>query len=149
MTGTALLLTIVIGLIKILATCLPTGVVEILIRKFEMHAKLNEEKTTITFEGKCLEGESKRQIIHDFNNASVLKKHYIFPGNEHLFLNPENGSTPIVIDTKKGKQSIKLFLFRYDNHVDIVRQYKNKVISYSLSSEPLQKQSLSLTEDLT
>lgn len=148
MTGTALLLTIVIGLIKVLATCLPSGVVERLIRKYEMHAKLSEENTNITFDGKHLEGEEKRQVIHDFNKAFVLKKYYIFPGNEYLFLNPESGGTPIIIDTQSGKWNMKLFLFCYDNHVDVVRQYKNKMISYSLSSDPLQKRSLSLTESL-
>ncbi|WP_050179681.1 YfmQ family protein [Domibacillus robiginosus] len=146
MSTTALILTALFGLFKILVTCLPTGAVERLIRKYEMHAKLSEEKTTITLDGVRLEGEEKAQVIHEFNEAAVLKKYYIFPGNESLFLHPENGGIPFVVDTKRGRKAVRLFVYRYDDHVDVVKQYNNKVIAYSVCSDSLQKRSM--TADL-
>ncbi|MCM3788955.1 YfmQ family protein [Domibacillus indicus] len=148
MSTTALLLTVVFGLFKILVTCLPTGAVERLIRKYEMHAKLSEENTTITFDGTRLEGEEKAQMIQQFNEASVLKKYYIFPGNESLFLQPENGGIPFVVDTKRGRKDVRLFVYRYEDHVDVVKQYKNKVIAYSVFSDSLQKGSMTAAGDL-
>ena len=81
---------ILLSLVKILVTCLPTGSVNWLIRKFEIHSKLNEENITLTINGKPLEGDNKVKVINEFNEAIFLKKHYIFPGTEELFLNPEN-----------------------------------------------------------
>lgn len=148
MTGTALILTIVIGVIKVLATCLPSGVVERLLRKYEMHAKLSEANTTVNFDGTRLEGQEKAQVIHDFNEAAVLKKYYIFPGNESLFLHPENGGIPYVIETKKGRKDVKMFVYRYHDHVDIIKQSNKKVIAYSVYSDSLQKDSMPVTGDL-
>ncbi|WP_445487579.1 YfmQ family protein [Niallia sp. 03133] len=143
MTWTVLIVTTIICIIKISMTCLPTGVVEWLIRKFEMHSKLSEANTTVTIAGKHLEGADKLQVIHLFNEASVLEKYTIFKGyNEHVYLNPENGGTPIVINTKKGKKEVKLLVFSYSDHVDIVKQYKKKVVAYSVHSDSLQKRSM-------
>ena len=133
---------IIVSTIKILMTCLPTGPVEWLIRKFEIHSKLSEPNVTITIDGKQLEGDDKIQVIHDFNEATYLKQHYIYPGTEELFLHPENSKTPLVLDTKKGKNDVRLFVFRYNDRIDVVKQYKKKVIAYSLASEPLQKSTL-------
>jgi len=133
---------IIISTIKILMTCLPTGPVEWLIRKFEIHSKLNETDVTITIDGKNLVGEDKLQVIHYFNEATYLKQHYIYPGTEELFLHPENSNTPLVIDTKSGKKDVRLFVFSYNDRIDVVKQYKKKVIAYSLASEPLQKSTL-------
>ncbi|WP_026568522.1 YfmQ family protein [Bacillus sp. UNC41MFS5] len=133
---------IIISTIKILVTCLPTGPVEWLIKKFEIHSKLNETDVTITIDGKNLAGEDKLQVIHYFNEATYLKQHYIYPGTEELFLHPENSHTPLVIDTKSGKNDVRLFVFRYNDRIDVVKQYKKKVIAYSLSSDHLQKSGL-------
>jgi Uncharacterised protein from bacillus cereus group len=130
---------ILLSLAKILITCLPTGPVNWLIRKFETHSKLSEENVTLTIDGKPLEGENKTKVINDFNEAIFLKKHYIFPGTEELFLNPDNSEPPLVIDTKRGKKEVKLFLYRYNDRIDVVKQEKKKIIAYSLLSDNLQK----------
>jgi len=141
MTGTIISI-ILISLLKILVTCLPTGTVEWLTKKFETHSKLNVENITLTVNGEHLEGEDKNKVITDFNDSIFLKKQYIFPGTEEVFLNPEDSETPIIIDTKTGKKDVRLFLYRYNDRVDVVKQYKNKLVAYSLLSENLQKLSV-------
>lgn len=133
---------ILISFLKILVTCLPTGLVEWLIKKFETHSKLNVENITLTIDGKQLEGEDEIKVIKDFNEAIFLKKHYIYPGTEEAFLNPEDSETPIVIDTKTGKKDVRLFLYRYNDRVDVVKQNKKKLVAYSLLSENLQNLSV-------
>ncbi|MEY2194230.1 YfmQ family protein [Neobacillus sp. BF23-41] len=135
---------ILLSTVKILMTCLPTGPVEWLIRKFEIHSKLSEPNVTVTIDGKLLEGKDKNQVIHSFNEATFIKQHYIFPGTEELYLHPENSETPLVIDTKKGKKDVRLFVFSYNDRIDVVKQYKKKVVAYSLLSDHLQKSSLAL-----
>ncbi|ULT58249.1 YfmQ family protein [Neobacillus drentensis] len=130
---------ILISLLKILVTCLPTGTVEWLMKKFETHSKLNVENITLTIDGKQLEVEDKIKVINDFNEAIFTKKHYIFPGTEDAFLSPEDSETPIVIDTKIGKRDVRLLLYRYNDRVDVVKKYKKKLVAYSLLSENLQK----------
>ncbi|PLS08480.1 YfmQ family protein [Neobacillus cucumis] len=132
---------ILISLLKIVVTCLPTGSVEWLIKKFETHSKLSDENTTLSIGGTRLEGKDKMKIVNDFNEAIFLKKHYIFPGTEELYLKPENSETPLVIETKSGKKDVKLLLYRYNDRVDVVKQYKKKMVAYSLLSEELQKTS--------
>ncbi|MEH7120118.1 YfmQ family protein [Neobacillus vireti] len=141
MTWTIIII-ILISLLKIIPTCLPTGSVEWLIKKFETHSKLSEETVTLTFGGKRLEGEAKNKVIKDFNEAIFLKKLYIFPGTEELYLNPENSEPPLIIDTKRGKNEVKLFLYRYNDRIDVVKRDKKKVMAYSLLSENLQKFSI-------
>lgn len=130
---------IVISLLKILMTCLPTGTVEWIIKKFDVHSKLIGQEVTVILDGKLIDGDEKKQIINDFNEAVFLDKQYIFPGTEEFYLNPENSGPPIVIESKKGKHATRLFVFRYEDHVDVVKQYKKKVAAYSLSSDSLQK----------
>ncbi|MEH7549326.1 MULTISPECIES: YfmQ family protein [Bacillaceae] len=133
---------ILISLLKILVTCLPTGPVEWLIRKFETHSKLGDENITLIIDGRRLEGDDKTKVINDFNEAIFLKKHYIFPGTEELYLNPENSDSPIVIETIRGNKDLKLFVYRYKDRVDVVKQFKKKLVAYSLMSESLQKSSI-------
>jgi len=133
---------VLVSIIKLLVTCLPTGPVEWLIRKFEIHSKLNEAEATITLDGRRLEGEAKSQVIHEFNEALFLKKHYIFPGTEEAYLYPEDSEAPLVIDTKKGMKDVRLFVYRYHDHVDIIKQSQKKVVAYSLLSDRLQKLSV-------
>lgn len=70
----------------------------------------------------------KLQVIHEFNEALFLDKHY--------FRRTEG--TPIVIDTKKGSKEIKFSLYSYEEHVDVIKQYKKKVVAYRLRSKSLQ-----------
>jgi hypothetical protein len=130
---------ILLSLVKILMTCLPTGPVEWLIRNFEIHSKLSIENVTVTIDGKLLKNEDKVRVVQYFNEAIFLKQQYVYPGTEESFLHPENSETPIVIDAKKGKEDIRLFLHTYNTRVDIVKQYKKKIVVYSMVSDGLQK----------
>lgn len=143
MTGWALALTIALAAFKLLVTCLPTDAVKWILRKFELHAQLNDTNTEIMYDGKRIEGEAKQQIIQAYNEAAFLKTNHIFPGNEALFLTPEDGGTPFVIDTKQGKKDIRLLVFSYPDHVDVVKQYKKKLTSFTLESENLQIRAIS------
>ena len=143
MTTTALVLTILASLIKLLLTCLPTDAVNWILKKFELHFKLDQADALLTMAGKSLEGEEKLQVIESYNEAKFLKEKHIFPGNEQLFLQPEDGGTPLVVDTKQGKKEVRLHVFIYNDRVDVVKQYKKKLRAYSLSSDILQSRSVS------
>lgn len=101
----AIVMLILMSLVKIVLTCLPTGVIEWLLGKFEVHAKLSDENASLSLDGKRLEGAEKQKVIDQFNEAIFLEKYYIYPGDEERYLHPENGGTPLVIDTKKGKKT--------------------------------------------
>jgi hypothetical protein len=139
MTWSFVILLILAGLVKVLLTCLPTAAVEWLISKFELHPKLSDANATVTIDGKRLEGEDKIQVINDFNQAIFLEKYYV---------PPENSGTPLVIDTKRGKNNVRLFVYSYNDHVDVVKKYKKKVVAYRLLSDSLQKRSMLATEDV-
>ncbi|MBM7694311.1 hypothetical protein JOC77_003772 [Peribacillus deserti] len=117
----------------------PSAFVEWFESKFELHQKLNSKDITVTFNGKNLGEEEKSRFTDYLNKASFLKKYYIFPGNEMLFLHPETNVIPFVIKVKRGKKDVNMFVYSYDDHVDVVRQYKKKVVSYCLRSDYLQK----------
>ncbi|KOP80357.1 hypothetical protein AMS59_02900 [Lysinibacillus sp. FJAT-14745] len=140
---TSLIMTIVIGSIIKLLMSPPSIAVGWGVSKFELHKKLNSKDVTVTFNGMNLEEEEKNRFTDNFNKASFLKKHYIFPGNEKLFLQPETNVTPFIMNVKRGKKDVHFFVFSYDNHVDVVKKYKEKVVSYSISSEYLQKFTIS------
>ncbi|PGO27545.1 hypothetical protein CN984_15415 [Bacillus cereus] len=129
----------IFGALKVLVSSMPTSVVESIISRFELHQKLDEENTTISLDGMNIEGEMKLQIINDFNEALFLDKHY-FP--------PHGEGTPIIIETKKGKRTITLSIYSYEEHVDVVKQYKKKVVAYRLRSKSLQTLApLAITKD--
>ncbi|MGG0286193.1 YfmQ family protein [Peribacillus butanolivorans] len=147
MTLPVLILTILISLVKLLVTCLPTDAVNWIIGKFKLHSELSDANCIVTIDGKRLEGEDKIQVINYFNEAVFLKKNHIFPGNEQLFLHPENNGTPLVIDTKSGKKDVRLLVHIYNDHVDVVKQYKKKLVAYSLLSDSLQERSMPVIRD--
>lgn len=132
-------ISIVIGIIIKILTNLPSAGVGWLLSKFALHPKLNAKDVTVTFNGKHLEEEEKIRFIDYFNEAVFLKEYFIVKGNEKVFLHPETNVTPFVINVKKSKKDINIFVYSYDDHVDVVKQYKKKVDSYSLSSDDLQK----------
>ncbi|USK74204.1 YfmQ family protein [Peribacillus frigoritolerans] len=148
MTWPVLILTIILSLLKLLVTCLPTDAVNWIMSKFKIHSEISDADAIVTFDGKRLEGEGKIQVLNYFNEAKFLKKNHIFPGNEKLFLHPENSGTPIIIDVKRGKSDVRLYVFIYNDHVDVVKQYKNKVVAYSLLSESLQERSMPVMRNL-
>lgn len=105
MTWAVLIPIILVSLLKIVITCLPTGTVNWLLSKFETHSKLKEEDVTVTFGDKILEGKEKIKFIDQFNEGIFIKKHYIHPGNEQNFLSPPKAGTPVIMDVKRGKQT--------------------------------------------
>ncbi|EJQ47065.1 hypothetical protein IEE_01688 [Bacillus cereus BAG5X1-1] len=128
----------IFGALKVLVSSMPTSVVESIISRFELHQKLDEGNTTVTVDGESIEGEMKLQVIHEFNEALFLDKHY-FP--------PQGNGTPLVIETKIGKKTIKFSLYSYEEHVDVIKQYKKKVVAYRLRSKSLQSRSVVRIED--
>lgn len=142
MTWTAILL-IVGGIIIKLLMSPPSAVVGWFLSKFALHPKLDSKDITITFNGKRLEGEEKVRFTDYFNEALFLERNHIFPGNEKLFLEPETNIIPFVINVKNRKKEVNFFVYSYDDHVDVVKQWKKKVVSYTLSSESLQTYAIS------
>ncbi len=65
----AIVMLILMSLVKIVLTCLPTGVIEWLLSKFEVHAKLSDENASLSLDGKRLEGTEKQKVIDQFNKA--------------------------------------------------------------------------------
>ncbi|MEK7015417.1 YfmQ family protein [Bacillus sp. FSL R9-9410] len=128
----------IFGALKVLVSSMPTSVVESIISRFELHQKLDEENTIVTVDGESIEGEMKLQVIQEFNEALFLDKHY-FP--------PQGDGTPIVMETKKGKREIRFSIYSYEEHVDVIKQYKKKVVAYRLRSKSLQSRSVVVTED--
>lgn len=139
MTWLFVTMLIIMSLVKLVLTCLPSGVVEWISAKFEVHSKLSGENADVTIGGKRLEGQDKKEVIQHFNDAIFMEKYYIYPGDEHLYLHPKDSGTPVVIDTKKGKKDVRLWIFTYGDRVDVVKQYKKKVVAYCLQSDILQK----------
>ncbi len=130
---------IVSTIVIIGSACLPTKAVERLIKKLEIHSKLNNSNVSMTINGKRLEGKEKLQVIKDFNQADFLKRYHIHRGTEEYYLDPKDSKTRFVIETKQGQKDIKLFIYCYRDHIDVVKQYKKKLIAYSLHSDVLQK----------
>ncbi|MCM3738579.1 YfmQ family protein [Bacillus cytotoxicus] len=125
--------------LKLVLTSLPSSVVESFTNKFQLHPKLDDTTVTITIDGKTLEDEDKVQVIDQFNQALFLEKYY-FP--------PQSSGTPLVINTKRGKKDVSFSIYSYNDHVDVIKQYKKKVVAYSLRSDSLQKRSMLATGDV-
>ena len=142
MTWTVVLI-IVLGIMIKMLMSPPSAVVGWISSKFALHPKLDSKDVTVTFNGKHLEEEEKIRFTDYFNEALFLERYNIFQGNEKLFLHPETNVIPFVINVKSGKKEMNFFVYRYDDHVDVVKQWKKKVDSYSLSSEYLQKFTIS------
>jgi len=139
MTWIVILSIVLVSALKLAITCLPTPVVEWILNKFKVHSTLQTENISLVIDGKSIEGEEKETFIRMFNEATFIKQHYIYPGNEHYFLQPESGQTPIVVTTTIGKKEVTIFVFCYRDRVDVVKQMKKKVIAYSIFSDEIQK----------
>ncbi|WP_175638412.1 YfmQ family protein [Metabacillus schmidteae] len=134
----AFIVSFLLAAIKIVLTCMPSDVVDWILRKFALHPTLNSKDVKVTYNGKHLKSEEKMKFTDYFNEAIFLKKYFVFQGNEQLFLHPETNVSPIVVDMKKGKKAITLFVFCYTDHVDVVKQFKNRVVAYQVRSDQLQ-----------
>ncbi|UYO34351.1 YfmQ family protein [Bacillus zhangzhouensis] len=133
---------VVFSLLKLVVTSLPSGVVERLFSRYAVHAKVTSDLTTMTFQGRPLDDQQTSEIIQHFNDAIFIERYYIYPGDEERFLHPQEGPTPLIMQTKLGRHDVTLYLYHYDDHVDVVRQFthkpKKKLMAYRLRSEPLQ-----------
>ncbi|MBE7103280.1 hypothetical protein FT637_09480 [Bacillus cereus] len=139
MTTWFIVLLVVFGAFKIIVSSLPNSVIESIISRYETHPQLEEENVTITFNGNDLKGEDKKQIIHDFNEGLFLDRYYAPPHNE---------GTPIIINAKRGKKDFIFYIYSHEEHVDVVKQHKKKVVAYSLRSKNLQNSDMFVSADL-
>ena len=135
----ALIISFLLAVLKIAVTCIPSDGVDWILNKFSLHQKLSIENVTVTYKDKQLNEAEKAKLTEYFNEAMFLKKYFIFPGNEELFLYPESGVTPLVINEVKGKKNIMIYVYSYNDRIDVVKQSKKKVIAYSLRSDNLQQ----------
>lgn len=136
------IITIAIGSIIIFITSPTSALVEWILNKTTIHPKLDPKDITVTYNGMHLEGEEKSRFSEYFNEAKYVKRNHIFPGTEKSFLHPETAVIPFVINVKSRKKEMNFFLYHHDDHVDVVKQWKKKVASFSLRSEQLQNFSI-------
>lgn len=102
MTWITIIALVFFCIIKILMTCLPTGVVDWLLDKYRLHLKLNNMETEIIYNEMKIDGENKEAIIKIFNEAIVREKYSLYPGSEETYLNAKDAEYSLVIHTKKG-----------------------------------------------
>lgn len=138
MTWTLVVFLIASSIVK-LVTAPPNIVIVWLTRKYAMHQKLVTEEVKVTFDGKELQGEEKKDFTTFYNEGNFLERHSIFPGNEDAFLNPDTDVIPYVIQAKEGKKEVTMYVYKTEDHFDIVKVKNKKVISYSLLSKDLDK----------
>jgi hypothetical protein len=121
-----IVLLIVASLIKVLAASLPSGVVDKVGKRFQLHPKLSYD-VTVKRDGEVLSAEETQLIIDQFNEASFLEKYYYAPAPEVV---------PLEIETKQGR----FLVYAYTDRVDVFKYQKKKVSSYSLRSQTMQGQ---------
>ncbi|MDR7075789.1 hypothetical protein J2Y03_000777 [Neobacillus niacini] len=134
---------VVVGIIIKMVMSPPSVIVGWIVDKIALHPKLVLNEITVTYDEKHLEEEEKTRFTNYFNEARLLKQYDVFPGNEKLFLHPETNVTPFMINIKRGRKVVNIFVFCYADHVDVVKQFKKKVVSYRLRSDDLQKLTIS------
>ncbi|MFJ7936506.1 YfmQ family protein [Sporosarcina sp. NPDC096371] len=134
---------IVIGVLLIFITSPTSALVGWVLSKFTPHPKLDSKDSIVTFNESHLNEQEKSRFIDYFNEAQFLESNHIFPGNEQFFLHPDTHVIPFVIKEKSRKKEMNFFIYIYDDHVDVVKQWKKKVTSFSISSEYLQKFTIS------
>jgi hypothetical protein len=142
MTLTATIIAIAFGVILIFITSPTSALVGWFLNKFAIHPQLDSKDITVTFNGTQLDEEDKNKFSEYFNEAQFLERNHIFPGTEKSFLHPETSVIPFVINVK-SKKEMNLFLYSYDDHIDVVKQWKKKVTSFSIRSEQLQNFTIS------
>lgn len=124
---------IIIKVVLITLACVPNAMAEWVTRKFELHPKLSAETVTITIDEKQLEEDEKNQIVNFFNQAIYLDRYGYLP---------EKKGTPLIIDTKVGKDSVRFALYFYNDRIDVFKESKKKVTAYYLSSKTLSEHSI-------
>ncbi|EJR03811.1 hypothetical protein BWGOE4_13820 [Bacillus mycoides] len=139
MTTWFIVLLVVFGAFKIIVSSLPNSVIESIISRYETHPQLDEENVTVTINGNSLEGDKKSQIITDFNEGLFLDRYYAPPQNE---------GTPLIINAKRGKKDFTFYIYSHEEHVDVIKQHKKKVVAYSLRSKNLQNNDMFVSADI-
>ena len=137
------IIAIIIGVILIFITSPTSALVGWFLSKFALQPKLDPKDITITFNGTELKEEEKIRFSELFNEAQFIERNHIFPGTEASFLRPETDVIPFVVNVKSRNKEMNLFLYRYEDHVDVVKQQKKKVASFRLRSEQLQNFTIS------
>ncbi|MGN7177615.1 YfmQ family protein [Cytobacillus firmus] len=94
MTWAVLIPIILVSLLKIVITCLPTGTVNWLLSKFETHSKLKEEDVTVTFGDKILESEEKIKFINQFNEEFLSRSTISILGTNRIFYRHRKPARP-------------------------------------------------------
>ncbi|SPU14158.1 YfmQ [Bacillus subtilis] len=128
----AIVMLILMSLVKIVLTCLPTGVIEWLLGKFEVHAKLSDENASLSLDGKRLEGAEKQKVIDQFNEAIFLEKYYIYPGDERaLFTSGKrrHASGDRYKKRKKRREAVRVPLRRPYRRRETVQEESDRVSS--------------------
>ena len=120
-----------------LFTSPPNIVVGWALKKFELHQQLDPNETKITWNGNELGQEAKQEFISYFNESTFLKKLYIFPGHEPLFLEPKTEIPPFNVRVTKGNKTVQYLVYSTEGNVNVVKHYKKKVIAYTVHSEKL------------
>ncbi|MEG0384119.1 MAG: YfmQ family protein [Solibacillus sp.] len=120
----------------------PSSLVSWTLKKLSLNSNLDSKDVTVTFNGKQLDEQAKNEFLEYFNEAYILRRHFILKGKEQLFLNPETTVTPFVMNVKTNKKDINFFIYRSDDTIEVVKQYNKKVESYSLSSNDLKNFSM-------
>lgn len=135
MTWGVILSIVLFSIFKLIVTCLPTDTVNRLIGKFATHSKLDSQHVAISYNGKMLDDDKKKEIIEAFNESIIKEKYYVWPGTEESYLNPENGVRPIIVNVTNGKKTMELYVFQYNDRIDVVKKTKKKFIAYSLFTD--------------
>ncbi|MCG7344682.1 YfmQ family protein [Sporosarcina sp. ACRSL] len=129
---------IAIGVILIFITSPTSALVGWFLRQFSLHPQLDPKEITVSYNGRYLGEEEKDRFSKYFNEAQFIERHHIFPGTEKSFLQPDTNVIPFVINVTSRNKEMNFIIYPYKDHVDVVKQWKKKVASFSLQSEQLQ-----------
>ncbi|MTH54650.1 hypothetical protein GKZ89_14695 [Bacillus mangrovi] len=130
LTTSFIIILVLISTLKLVLASPPTFVVEWFIGKFEVHQKLTENPLSLRFNGKPLNEKDRVRFLQLFNESGYLDK-YEFP--------PEQTGTPVVVETKKKKHDVKLYVYMYSGRMDVVKKFKKKEVVYTLLSDQLEE----------
>lgn len=122
------LLILVSGFVICIFVAPPNALVKWVTDKFELHPQISD--AAIHFNGVSIKGKEKVQVIDAFNKALFVERYGFLP---------ERNVLPLIINIKKDKNNMNFFVYSYDDHVDVFRKKKKKLIAYRLISQSLQE----------
>lgn len=142
MTWGVITFIVLVSLLKLAMTCLPTPVVNRLVKTFQTHPQLSLNNTDVMINGTLIENEQKTKLIEAFNNSTYLNSIYVHPGNIDVLLQRSETESSILFTSRIGKQECTFRLFPDDKGIDVVKTVKKKVIAYRILSDELQSMQL-------